>query len=125
MIEAYFLQIETILQSFPNIRFVSLTKKIYNTNQGYISVSIIFENNHRLDFIEVKNTDVKAKIKYRYHYMDEHQVMIFRYDNAPHHIINRRLRALRQVQSQLLTMYFWKLPKNKGTYRLCDRLRLD
>jgi hypothetical protein len=34
MIEAYFLQIETILQSFPNIRFVSLTKKIYNTNQG-------------------------------------------------------------------------------------------
>ncbi|NCS39659.1 MAG: hypothetical protein GPJ20_12220 [Microcystis aeruginosa BS13-10] len=85
MIEAYFLQIETILQSFTNIRFVSLTKKIYNTNQGYISVSIIFENNHRLDFIEVKNTDVKAKIKYRYHYMDEHQVMIFRYDNAPHH----------------------------------------
>ena len=85
MIEAYFLQIETIIQAFPDIRFISLTKKIYSTNQGYISGSIIFENDHRLDFVEVKNTDIKAKIKYRYHYMDEHQVMIFRYDNAPHH----------------------------------------
>ena len=35
MIEAYFLQIETIIQAFPDIRFISLTKKIYSTNQGY------------------------------------------------------------------------------------------
>ncbi|MGL5035873.1 MAG: toxin-antitoxin system TumE family protein [Microcystaceae cyanobacterium] len=85
MIEVYFLQIEAIIQAFSGIRFISLTKKLYNTNQGYISGSIVFENDHRLDFVEVKNTDIKAKIKYRYHYMDEHQVMIFRYDNAPHH----------------------------------------
>lgn len=85
MIEAYFSQIETIIQTFPDIRFISLTKKIYSTNQGYIGGSIIFRNDHRLDFVEVKNTDIKAKIKYRYHYMDERQGMIFRYDNAPHH----------------------------------------
>ncbi len=85
MIEDYFLQVETIIQAFPDIRFISLKKKIYSTNQGYISGSIIFKNEHRLDFVEVKNTDIKAKIKYRYHYMDECQGMIFRYDNAPHH----------------------------------------
>jgi len=38
MIEAYFLQIETIIQAFRDIRFISLTKKIYNTNQGYNAV---------------------------------------------------------------------------------------
>ncbi|MCX7093950.1 MAG: DUF6516 family protein [Methylobacter sp.] len=86
MIEAYFIQLEQVLQEFPNSRSLSLTKKIYNFNQGYISGSVVFENNCRLDFIEVKNTDTKPKIKYRYHYMDEQQVMVFRYDNAPHHV---------------------------------------
>lgn len=85
MIEEYFVQIEGIIKEFPNVRFVSLTKKIYNISQGYISGSIIFENNHRLDFVEVKNVEVLNKIKYRYHYMNDEQVMIFRYDNAPHH----------------------------------------
>ena len=44
MIEEYFVQIEGIIKEFPNVRFVSLTKKIYNISQGYISGSIIFEN---------------------------------------------------------------------------------
>jgi hypothetical protein len=86
MIEAYFIEIEQTIREFPNVRFVSLTKKIYNATQGYVGGSIIFENNHRLDFVEVKNIDFQQKIKYRYHYMDENQVMIFRYDNAPHHV---------------------------------------
>ncbi|BBC22757.1 DUF6516 family protein [Pseudanabaena sp. ABRG5-3] len=85
MIEDYFVQLEEIIKEFPNIRFVSITKKIYNISQGYISGSIIFENNHRLDFVEVKNIEILNKIKYRYHYMNDEQVMIFRYDNAPHH----------------------------------------
>ena len=67
MIEAYFIEIEQTIREFPNVRFVSLTKKIYNATQGYIGGSIIFENNHRLDFVEVKNTDFQQKLKYRYH----------------------------------------------------------
>ena len=85
MIEEYFAQLEGIIKEFPNVRFVSLTKKIYNISQGYISGSIVFENNHRLDFVEVKNVEVLSKIKYRYHYMNDEQSMIFRYDNALHH----------------------------------------
>ena len=30
MIEEYFVEIEGIIKEFPNVRFVSLTKKIYN-----------------------------------------------------------------------------------------------
>ena len=86
MIEEYFAQLEGIIKEFPNVRFVSLTKKIYNISQGYISGSIVFENNHRLDFVEVKNVEVLSKIKYRYHYMNDEKSMIFRYDNALHHV---------------------------------------
>ncbi|TRV04078.1 MAG: hypothetical protein EWV41_18015 [Microcystis wesenbergii Mw_MB_S_20031200_S109] len=43
-----FLQIEQTIREFPNVRYLSLTKKIYNASQGYINGSIIFENHHRL-----------------------------------------------------------------------------
>lgn len=51
MIEVYFLQIEKVIQAFSDICFISLTKKIYSMNQGYISGSIIFKNSHRLDSV--------------------------------------------------------------------------
>ena len=86
MIEAYFLQIETIIQAFPDIRFISLTKKIYSTNQGYISGSIIFENDHRLDFVMTMLPTMP-------------KLQLFP-------IINMKLRVLRQVQRQRLTMCF-------------------
>jgi hypothetical protein len=85
MIESYFLNLEKTLAEFSNGCCVSITKKIYNSKQGYINGSIIFENNDRLDFVEVVNTDSQNKIKYRYHYMNQNQEMVFRYDNAPHH----------------------------------------
>lgn len=86
MIENYFLNLEKTLAEFSNGCCVSITKKIYNSKQGYINGSVIFENNDRLDFVEVINTDSQSKIKYRYHYMNQNQEIIFRYDNAPHHI---------------------------------------
>ncbi|MBF0468442.1 MAG: hypothetical protein HQK61_06100 [Desulfamplus sp.] len=85
MIEIYFFNLEAVIKEFPNVRSISLKKKIYNVKQGYINGSIIFENGHRLAFVEVKDTDVKTKIKYSYQYMDEKSDFIFRYDNAPHH----------------------------------------
>jgi hypothetical protein len=85
VIERYFVLIEDLLRDFPVIRSYSLTKKIYNIQQGYIGGKIDFENGHFLEFIEVMDTGVGTKLKYRYHYMDEAQHLIFRYDNAPHH----------------------------------------
>ncbi len=85
MIEDYFEAIEEAIQSFPHVRAYSLSKRIYNVKQGFIRGSILFENNSRLEFIEVKDTDKIGKIKYRYQYMDQQNVLIFRYDNAPHY----------------------------------------
>jgi len=85
MIETYFYQIEAILNEFPTIRSYTLRKKVYNIKQGFISASIVFENGYMLDFVEVKDAESPAKLKYRYQYMNEHHEVIFRYDNAPHH----------------------------------------
>ncbi len=85
MIETYFAQLEQILQAFPNIQTHALQKKIYNVKQGYINGSLLFNNGHRLDFVEVKDMDRPSKVKYRYHYMAQDHTCIFRYDNAPHH----------------------------------------
>lgn len=85
MIDAYFTELEQLLRQFAPIRSYSLKKKAYNAKYGCLTGTILFEHGARLDFMEVKNTDVAAKIKYRYHYMTSQEELIFRYDNAPHH----------------------------------------
>ena len=85
MIEKYFEEIENTISYFEKIRYYTITKKIYNDKQGFISGTINFEEDSQLQFVEVKNVDVNEKIKYRYHYMDKEKKMIFRYDNAEHH----------------------------------------
>ena len=70
MISVYFAEVENILQAFTNIRTYALQTKVYNTTQGYIGGSVVFQSKYRLDFIEVKDTAVVAKLKYRYQYSD-------------------------------------------------------
>ena len=43
MIEAYFAQIEQVLQAVPNTQNLSLRKTLYNDKQGYIAGSIVFK----------------------------------------------------------------------------------
>lgn len=74
-----------MIQDFPYIRSYTLSKKVYNAKQGFIRGVIQFDDDARLEFAEVKDTDVTEKIKYRYHYMRQDHTMIFRYDNAFHH----------------------------------------
>jgi hypothetical protein len=87
MIDDYFEKIEkTILEFRYLLKSSSIFKKSYNSKQGYIKGDVVFINDSRLCFIEVKNTEVKQKNKYRYHYMDKNESLIFRYDNASHHM---------------------------------------
>ncbi len=44
---------------------------------------IIFHNGSTLEFTE---SITPGRFKYRYHYMDADGNLLFRYDNAPHHI---------------------------------------
>jgi len=85
MINKYFEEIEQSISYFRNIRTYTLIKKIYNDKQGFITGTIIFKDNAILEFAEVKDIDVRPKIKYRYHYMNMKNELIFRYDNARHH----------------------------------------
>ena len=85
MIDAYFARLEQYLNEFPAIRSSALTKKIYNAKQGFIKGVLVFEDDSLFEFVEIKNTDIPEKIKYRYQYMDKSHQLIFRFDNAPHH----------------------------------------
>ena len=57
----------------------------YCEERGFIEGEIMFIDDSRLDFAEVKDIEINQKIKYHYHYMDTDNNMIFRYDNAKHH----------------------------------------
>ena len=86
MIDSYFAEIETTILFFHQIiKSYSIEKKIINENQGFIQGSILFNNNCKLNFIEVKDIDIENKDKYSYHFMDKNDNLIFRYDNAKHH----------------------------------------
>lgn len=63
----------------------NLNEKVYSEERGYIEGQLVFSDESRLDFLEVIDAGKSAKIKYRYHYMDGQNRLIFRYDNAMHH----------------------------------------
>ncbi|OQX99209.1 MAG: hypothetical protein B6I24_03275 [Bacteroidetes bacterium 4572_128] len=86
MVKKYFSNLEDKISLFQNIiNEYSITKKYYNNYKAYISGSIIFKNNSKLFFTEVKDTEFYRKDKYSYHYMNSENELIFRYDNAYHH----------------------------------------
>ncbi len=45
----------------------------------------MFNDDSTLSFMELKDISEKQKIKYRYHFMNNENSLIFRYDNAEHY----------------------------------------
>jgi len=86
MVKKYFASLEEQISLFQNIiGTYSITTKYYTRNKGYISGNIIFTDDSKLGFKEVKDTEFHRKDKYSYNYMSTSDEMIFRYDNAYHH----------------------------------------
>lgn len=86
MISKYFAQVKRTIQSFDHIiSDESIDEKQYDEEVGLITGELTFVDESRLDFTEVKDITQQSKLKYRYHYMDKENEMIFRYDNAKHH----------------------------------------
>lgn len=86
MIEVYFASIENVIGRFSNILKYTLNKRIINTNFGIISGQLFYQD-YILDFLEVvRVTDLgkPMKKKYKYHFRNSQNNMIFRYDNVPH-----------------------------------------
>ena len=86
MITDYFLRVKEIFKTYDRIiTDRSTLEKVYSDTKGFIQGELVFSDDSRLEFAEVKDTDMQPKIKYRYHYMDEVDGLVFRYDNARHY----------------------------------------
>lgn len=61
-------------------------------------------NETKLDFIEVIqiNTEIKTKIKYKYHFMDKENKLIFRYDNTKHYTGLENFPHHKHIESNVL-----------------------
>lgn len=85
MIEEYFKRLEQVIHNLAVGSAYSITKRTFNNEQGFITGTVVFLNKFRLEFMEVVDTKIDTKLKYRYHLADQDNALIFRYDNAPHH----------------------------------------
>ncbi len=86
MIQSYLEHIKKTIAEFDYIiEIQSFNEKFYSDERGYIQGEIIFTDNSKLDFTEVKDIQHNTKIKFHYHYMDSSDNLIFRYDNSKHH----------------------------------------
>ena len=80
-------QIESAIRDSALVVTHNLIKVQLSATLGYIEGEVAFINNSRLVFFEFlrQTEDGIEREKYRYHFMDGHDQLIFRYDNAPHH----------------------------------------
>ena len=87
MIDDYFLEFNKIVSHLDIITYQSITKKKIDDYSGVISGKIYIDNYclNLLEVIFLFNNPKKQKKKYSYHFMDENNTLVFRYDNAYHH----------------------------------------
>jgi hypothetical protein len=89
MIQAYFSQLQAIVDQYAATNFVVETRVNIETrpgDQGYLTGTITFIDNSTLHFSEFLDQigNVVDKLMYSYHYQDAENQLIFRYDNALH-----------------------------------------
>ncbi len=86
MLAEYFVNFDSIVNSLDFVLYSEIQKRKINDLLGVIEGKLIFEHGV-LDVLEViKITDNQlTKKKYKYHFRNQTDEMIFRYDNAPHH----------------------------------------
>ena len=73
------------LKLHPMIKDVAVERRIVTRNRGYIKATVTFMNDSQLRIREFVNGKLK-KIYYAYHYQGSDGKLVFRYDNAPHHV---------------------------------------
>lgn len=86
MITDYFICFGDVINGLDFIIGSEIQKRKVNDYLGIIEGKLIFETGV-LDILEViKITDNQlSKKKYKYHFRNPDNEMVFRYDNAPHH----------------------------------------
>jgi len=87
MFKAHVAAIEAALRGCATIATHSSHTVELSPNTGYVEGEALFVDGSRLVFFEFLCWSGPSldRERYRYHYMDRHNRLIFRYDNAPHH----------------------------------------
>jgi hypothetical protein len=86
MINEYFEMTGELISSYSSIiKSYSKTEKAYSHQKGVVHGKIIFINDYSLTFMELVDVVKETKNKYSYHFMDNRNCLIFRYDNSEHH----------------------------------------
>ncbi len=85
-IEAYFRQIEKIIEACPVIQLSNVTYEKRSTHEGFIRGELYFVDGstlHLREFVDVEITE--DRLMYAYQFNDSSKNMVFRYDNTGHH----------------------------------------
>jgi len=86
-VKDYFSEIQNFLRRSAFIENVDVEYEAKSKNVGLIHGNIGMVDGSTLQFLELidRKGDEIIRPKYRFHFMDSADKMIFRYDNAPHH----------------------------------------
>jgi len=85
-IEAYFRQIEKIIEACPVIQLSNVTYEKRGTHAGFIRGELFFVDGsalHLREFVDVEIT--KDRLMYAYQFIASSKKLVFRYDNTGHH----------------------------------------
>ena len=87
MLSDYVDTIEGAIRSCSVVAIYNLNTVQLSPGTGYVEGEIAFIDGSRLVFFEFLRQGATCldRVKYRYHFMDADNQLVFRYDNAPHH----------------------------------------
>lgn len=84
-IEKYVNRVVSFLKLHPMIKNVTVERRMVTRDRGYIKATVTFVNDSQLWIREFVDGKLR-KIDYAYHYQGSDGKLVFRYDNAPHHV---------------------------------------
>lgn len=82
----YFDEIHRAVQAIENVYVERFEEEIFTPNRANLRIRIRFESGYLLEINEAVTVQSKRMIhlSYRYHFQDEQNTLIFRYDDTPH-----------------------------------------
>jgi hypothetical protein len=85
-IEAYFRQIERIIEACPVVQLLNGTYEKRGTHEGFIRGELYFVDGSTLHLREFIDVEITAdRLMYAYQFIDSSKNLVFRYDNTGHH----------------------------------------
>ena len=84
----YFSELQNLLRRSAFIESIDVEYEAKSKTVGLIHGTVGMVDGSTLQFMELVNIkrDKMTRPKYRFHFMDSADKMVFRFDNAPHHL---------------------------------------